>query len=342
METDLKIDASLMFDPLRNGTMAAELEALGFDGVYSFEGRHDPFMSLASTAATTSEMDLMTSVAIAFVRNPMSLAYLANDLQLMSNGRFILGLGTQVKAHVERRFSMPWSKPAARMREIVQAVRAIWNSWNSGERLAFEGEFYTHNLMPPTFSPGENPHGAPPVYVAGVGPLMTQVAAEVGDGYFVHPFHTQESFERLSRPALARGLEISGRASDDFIVSAQVVTAVGETEEALQQALFSARSQIAFYASTPAYRPVLEVHGWEDLQPKLQAMSRDNQWLEMAGLINDEMLHAFAVTGSVEQVAEQLVARCAGSMDRISPVIYQPDSEQLGTMVSAMKKALHQ
>jgi probable F420-dependent oxidoreductase len=339
MRKKMKIDASLMFDPLRNGEMAAELEELGFDGVYSFEGQHDAFMSLATAASNTRRMDLMTSVAIAFARNPMNIAYLANDLQMMSAGRFVLGLGTQVKAHVERRFSMPWSRPAARMRETVHAIRAIWDSWENGERLKFEGEFYNHTLMPPTFSPGKNAHGAPPIYIAGVGPLMTQVAAEVGDGYFVHPFHTRESFDKLSKPALTRGLEKSGRTWKDLTVSAQVVTATGENEESLEKALFSARSQIAFYASTPAYKPVLEVHGWDDLQPRLQSMSREGKWLEMAGLINDEMLHAFAVIGSVQEVAQQLVERCGEDMDRISPVIYQPDTALLGNLASAIRNA---
>ncbi len=336
----MKIDASLMFDPVRNGAMAAELEALGFDGVYSFEGQSDAFMSLAPAAMSTSRMDLMTSVAIAFVRSPMNIAYLANDLQMMSGGRFILGLGTQVKAHVERRFSMPWSKPAARMRETVQALRAIWQSWETGEKLDFQGEFFTHNLMPPTFSPGRSEYGAPPVYIAGVGPLMTQVAAEVGDGYFIHPFHTQESFAQLSLPALHRGLEISGRSRDDLVISAQVVTAVGDDKETLEQALFSARSQLAFYASTPAYKPVLEVHGWEHLQPELQSMSREGKWLEMAALVDDEMLHTFAVSGSVEEVSRQLVARCHGAVDRVSPVIYQPDAELLGRLVAGIRNAV--
>lgn len=340
MENVMKVDASLMFDPVRNGAMAAELEELGFDGVYSFEGQHDAFLSLAPAAVGTKHLELMTSVAVAFVRSPMNIAYLANDLQLMSEGRFILGLGSQVKAHVERRFSMPWSRPAARMRESVQAIRAIWNSWQSGERLNFEGEFFTHNLMPPTFAPARNKYGAPPVYIAGVGPLMTQVAAEVGDGYFVHPFHTPESFAQLSRPALDRGLELSGRNREDLTVSAQVVTAVGDDEESLEQALFSARSQLAFYASTPAYKPVLEAHGWDHLQPELQSMSREGKWLEMAALIDDEMLHTFAVSGSVDEVASQLVRRCRGEMDRISPVIYQPATELLGRLVTAIHKAL--
>jgi len=234
----------------------------------------------------------MTSVAIAFARNPMTIAYSANDLQLISGGRFILGLGTQVKAHIERRFSMTWSKPAARMREYVQAVRAIWDCWESGTPLQFNGEFYQHTLMMPIFSPGANPHGSPAIYLAGVGPLMTEVAVEVGDGYFVHPFHTQKSFAELSKPALIRGLEKSARSREAFTVSAQLIVAIGEDEESLQKVLSSARSQIAFYASTPAYARVLEVHGWQDLQPRLQAMSREGKWLEMAGLIDNEMERA--------------------------------------------------
>jgi probable F420-dependent oxidoreductase len=261
-------------------------------------------------------------------------------MQLLSGGRFILGLGTQVKAHIERRFSMPWSKPAARMREYVQATRAIWESWENGTPLKFEGEFYQHTLMVPTFSPGANPHGQPPIYVAGVGPLMTEVAAEVGDGYFVHPFHTEKSFAELSKPALARGLKKSGRSRNDLIVSAQVVVATGEDEKSLEEALVSARSQIAFYASTPAYLPVLEVHGWQELQPRLQGMSREGKWLEMAELIDDEMLHTFAVTGSMKEVSQKLVERCGAEMDRISPVIYQPNSALLGNLAQEIRSVI--
>jgi probable F420-dependent oxidoreductase len=335
----MKIDASLMYDPLRNGVMAAELETLGFDGVYSFEGKHDAFMSLAAAATSTQRMDLMTSVAIAFARNPMSIAYLANDLQLMSAGRFILGLGTQVKAHIERRYSMPWSKPAARMRETVQAINAIWDSWQSGARPNFSGEFYTHTLNVPAFTPEPNRHGRPPIFIAGVGPLMTEVVGEVADGFFVHPFHTQESFAALSLPALQRGLAKSGRSRAALTVSAQLITATGEDEASLVQALSAARNQIAFYASTPAYAPVLEVHGWQDLQPRLQSLSREGKWQDMGMLISDEMLHTFAVSGTVGEVAQQVVRRCSGQMDRVSPVIYQPNTRLLGALVAAIKKA---
>ncbi len=227
----MKIDSSLMFEPARVAGMAAQLEEAGFDGAYTFEGRSDPFISVAAAAMNSERMELMTSIAVAFARNPMSLAYLGNDLQNLSGGRFILGLGAQVKAHIERRFSMPWSKPASRMREMVQAIRTIWDCWQTGEKLAFEGEFYQHTLMSPVFAPEPSKHGMPGIFIAGVGPVMTELAAEVGDGYFLHPFSTERSMEELSLAAVSRGLEKAGKSRADFQVSAQVITATGLDEE---------------------------------------------------------------------------------------------------------------
>jgi probable F420-dependent oxidoreductase len=333
----LKIDSSLMFDPVKISEMAGLMEAAGFDGAYTFEGQSDPFISLAAAALNTKRMDLMTSVAVAFARNPMSLAYQANDLQMLSEGRFILGLGTQVKAHIERRFNMPWSKPAARMREMVLAVRAIFDCWQTGEKLNFDGEFYQHSLMSPTFSPAANPHGAPKIYIAGVGPLMTQVAAEVGDGLFVHPFHTPKSLSDVTMPALAKGFEKAGKSAVDFDISAQVVTATGLNEEQLQAAIFSARSQIAFYASTPAYLPVLQTHGWEAMQPEANRLSREGKWMEMAELVDDEILNTFALVGEPLDVAHALVKRFDGKVARVSPVIYSPDTELLQTLVENIR-----
>lgn len=335
----LKIDTSLMFDPVKVGSMAGELERAGFDGAYTFEGQNDPFISLAAAAMSTQRMDLMTSIAVAFARNPMSLAYQANDLQLLSGGRFILGLGTQVKAHIERRFNMPWSHPAARMREMVQAIKAIWHSWETGEKLKFEGEFYQHTLMPPTFAPPANPHGAPAIYIAGVGPLMTRVAAEVGEGLFVHPFHSPQSLQQISVPAVLQGLEIAGRSRSEFVISAQAITATGLNEEQLRAAEFSARSQIAFYASTSAYLPVLQVHGWEAMQGEANRLSREGRWEEMAALVDDDILHTFALVGEPEVVAQKLQQRFAGSVERVSPVIYAPDTALLTTLLSAIRAA---
>ncbi len=335
----MKIDTSLMFDPARIASMAAALEQAGFDGAYTFEGQSDPFIGLTAAAMTTQRMELFTSIAVAFARNPMSLAYLGNDLQSLSKGRFILGLGTQVKAHIERRFCMPWSKPASRMREMVQAIRAIWHSWESGEKLCFEGEFYQHTLSSPVFSPEPNPHGSPAIYVAGVGPIMTEVAAEVGDGYFVHPFHSTASFASVSLPALQRGLDKAGKTRGDYVVSAQVVTATGLDQEALDSAIFSARNQIAFYGSTPAYKPVLEVHGWEGMQAEWNQMSREGKWMDMATSVTDDMLEAFAVVGTPAEVGKKIVARCGGIMDRVSPVIYQPDTELLAVLLQKIRAA---
>jgi probable F420-dependent oxidoreductase len=336
--SSLKIDGSLMFDPVGASGMAAELEQAGFDGAYTFEGQNDPFITLAAAAMKTSKLELMTSIAVAFARNPMSLAYQANDLQLLSEGRFILGLGTQIKAHIERRFNMPWSKPAARMREMVQAIKEIWRCWETGDRLNFEGEFYQHTLMSPTFSPAANPHGPPAIYVAGVGPLMTQVAAEVGEGLFVHPFHTPLSLSQLTMPSVDKGLSLAGKARQDFVIAAQVITVTGQTEEEMQSADFSARNQIAFYSSTPAYLPVLEQHGWEGLQPEALKLSREGKWMEMAKLVDDEMLHTFAVVGEPAEVASQISERFGGKVERVSPVIYSPSTDLLAELLRQLRE----
>ena len=333
----MKIDSSLMFEPVKVKTMAPLLEDAGFDGAYTFEGQSDPFISVAAAAMTTQKMELMTSIAVAFARNPMTLAYLGNDLQNLSEGRFILGLGTQIKAHIERRFSMPWSRPAARMREMVQAIRAIWDCWENGTRLDFQGEFYQHTLMTPMFVPPRSDHGPPPIYIAGVGPLMTEVAAEVGDGYFVHPFSTAKSLDELSLAAVSRGLEKAAKRRDDFSVAVQVITATGLDEETMEQSIFGARSQIAFYASTPAYLPVLQCHGWDDLHVEAKRLSKEGKWMEMAGLIDDEILNTIAVVGTPAEVAARIADRFAGKVDRISPVAYAPDVELLATLCRELR-----
>lgn len=321
----MKIDSSLMFEPVKVGEMAASLEEAGFDGAYTFEGQSDPFISVAAAAMNTHKMELMTSIAVAFARNPMNLAYLGNDLQNLSQGRFILGLGAQVKAHIERRFSMPWSKPASRMREMVLAIRAIWNTWQTGEKLKFEGEFYRHTLMSPIFSPPPNEYGMPKIFIAGVGPIMTEVAAEVGDGYFLHPFNTAHSMDSLSLAAIDRGLARSGKAREDFSVAAQVMTATGLDEESMAAAIESARNQIGFYASTPAYIPVLECHGLEALQAEANGLIREGKWAELSHLIDDDILNTFAVVGTPAEVGSKIAERFAGKVDRVSPVAYQPD-----------------
>ena len=336
----MKIDSSLMFEPAKVAQMAAELESAGFDGAYTFEDQSDPFISVAAAAMSTSRMELMTSIAVAFARNPMNLAYLGNDLQNLSEGRFILGLGAQVKAHIERRFSMPWSKPASRMREMVQAVRAIWDCWQTGEKLKFEGEFYQHTLMSPMFAPQASAYGMPKIFVAGVGPVMTEVAAEVGDGYFLHPFNTARSTDELSLAAIDRGLAKANKQRADYEVAAQVITATGLDEETMAAAVASARNQIAFYASTPAYLPVLACHGWEQLHTEAQQLIRQGDWGKLNDLVDDDILNTFAVVGTPAEVAEKISARFTGKAQRISPVVYQPDVPLLSALRGELAKRM--
>jgi probable F420-dependent oxidoreductase len=269
-------------------------------------------------AENTRSLTLGTAISIAFARNPMNLANLAFGLQVISEGRFLLGLGSQVRPHIEKRFSMPWSKPAARMREIVSAIRAIFARWEGEAELHFEGEFYRHTLMIPAFDPGPNPFGPPPIYTGGFGPLMTRVAGEVADGFFAHPFNTRESLLKHTLPALERGLAKSGRRREnlDVICSTLVVTADGEEE--LERVKLAARKQLAFYGSTPAYRPTLDCHGWGELHLELNRMSKQGRWDEMTGLVGDEVLEAIAVVGPRSEIAGRLHARLDGIADGVS------------------------
>lgn len=299
---------------------ARRLEAKGYAGAFTFEGSHDPFFPLLLAARATERIELYTAVAIAFARNPMILANIGWDLQLQSKGRFLLGLGTQIKPHIERRFSMPWSHPAARLREMVLAIKAIWHGWQTRERLDFRGEFYQHTLMTPAFSPAPTEWGGPPIYLAGVGPRMTEVAGEVADGFFVHPFHTLDSFRRVTFPALERGLAKQGRTRASLAISSQIMICTGANDEEIQRVRQATKAQIAFYGSTPAYRPVLDVHGLGELQNELNRMSKEGKWAEMAGLIPESLLEAVAVCAPISQIAKRVRERCDGKVDRVSLV----------------------
>jgi len=296
------------FDDVR--ASAAASEAAGYAGLWTGETQHDPFLQVLQAAEATERVTLGTSIAIAFGRTPMTMANTAFDLARLSRGRFVLGLGSQVKPHIERRFSMPWSHPAPRMREFVSALRAIWASWQDGERLDFQGDFYTHTLMTPFFSPPAHEWGAPPVYLAGVGQHMTEVAGEVCDGFFFHAFTTPSYLREVTLPALTRGRAAGGFDSlDGFTIAGPAFTCVGRTEEELATAIQGAKEQIAFYASTPAYRGVLEHHGWGDLQPELTRMSKEGKWREMGDLIDDDVVRTFAAVGDVATVARELRER---------------------------------
>jgi probable F420-dependent oxidoreductase len=300
------------------GAAARKQEDAGYDGLWAAETSHDPFISLALAARSTERVELGTGIVVAFGRNPMDLAVTANDLQLVSKGRFILGLGSQIKPHIEKRFSMPWSHPAPRMREFVLAMRAIWDSWHNGTKLDFRGDFYTHTLMTPFFNPGPSEYGAPKVFLAGVGPVMTEVAGEVCDGFLAHGFSTPKYMREVTVPALERGLAKAGRSRDTFEVTTPGFMVLGSSDEEIEKAATGARQQIAFYGSTPAYRPVLEIHGWGDLQTELNVMSKRGEWVEMGKLITDDILSEFAIVGRPEEVPIQVQARYGGLSDRIT------------------------
>jgi probable F420-dependent oxidoreductase len=319
----LKIDAGLMSPDLNaTGSAAARLEAQGFGAAWSFESAHDAFIPLVLAAPATQRILLGTAVAIAFARNPMSVAQVAYDVQTISRGRFILGLGTQIQPHIEKRFSMTWSEPAKRMREFVLAIRAIWRAWETGERLSFRGQFYTHTLMTPFFNPGPNQYGAPPIYLAAVGPKMVEVVGEVADGFLVHPLHTPAFLEAVTLPALDRGLAASGRSRKDLAISCQTIVAMGGTPAQIEKARQKARGQISFYGSTPAYRGVLEHHGYGALHPELNRLSKTGGWLEMMKLIDDALFDLIAVSGTPAEVGAKLRARNAGFAARSTLMLY--------------------
>lgn len=311
--------------PVRLADISSQIATaheIGYDGVWTAETSHDPFLPLMIAADQSPSLTLGTSIAVAFARNPMTVATTANDLQAYSDGRFILGLGTQIKAHIERRFSMQWSQPVNRMREFIQALHAIWDAWTTGDRLDFQGDFYRHTLMTPMFSPGANEFGPPSVMLAAVGPKMTEVAAEVADGLLAHGFTTERYFREVTIPQVAAGLEISGRTRDQYTVAYPGLLATGTDEASFEAACAGVRGQISFYGSTPAYRGVLDLHGWGDLHEELHRLSVRGEWKTMAGLIDDDVLNTFAVVGEPAEIGPEILRRFDGLVDRFS--LYAP------------------
>jgi probable F420-dependent oxidoreductase len=312
----VKVDAQLPpVAELNPGEIASAAEAAGQDAIWTSEIKYDPFITLALAAAQTERIQVGSAIALAFVRNPMSTAVAANHLQLLSKGRLLLGLGSQIKAHVTRRFSMPWSHPAPRMREYILAMREIWDCWATDRKLNFEGEYYSHTLMTPFFNPGSHPYGAPKVFLAGVGPLMTRVAGEVADGFLCHGFTTERFMREVTLASLVegRGGDLTG-----FEISGLPLIATGADEAAMATAKQAVRGQVAFYGSTPAYRPVLDLHGWGELSDELHALSREGRWTDMTDRIDDEVLDAFAVVAEPDNVAAELVRRYGDVMTRMT------------------------
>lgn len=303
-----------LFGPTDAVDRARALREAGATGVFTFEGPHDVFAPL-TLASTVGGLDLMTNVAIAFPRNPIQLAHQAYDHQTLSGGRFTLGLGTQIRTQIEKRYGASFDQPVARMRELVEALRAIFATWQGGERLDFRGEFYRHTLMTPTFNPGPNPFGPPPIYVGALGPRLTRATAEVADGLLVMPFGSTKFLGEATMPAVREGLAAVGRS--EFAVVPEVIVSAGDDHEATRRLL-------AFYGSTPAYRPVLDIHGWGDLQPELHALTKQGRWAEMGALITDEVLHTIAACGTPRQIADHIRGRAEAAGGSETVCLYQP------------------
>ena len=317
----MKIDTS--FPPLDLNHVpdfASAAEAIGFDAIWTSETQHDPFLPLTLIAEHSERLFLGTAIAIAFARSPATVAYTAWDLAKLSRGRFILGLGTQVKPHIERRFGMPWPEsPVKLLREFVAAVRAFWEAWQTGGKLNYRGEYYNLTLMTPFFNPGPIDHPDIPVYLAGVNPGLCRLAGEIAQGFHAHPLHSVDYLQQVVRPALAEGASRTGRGIDEIELTASAFVVSDQNEELL------ARGQIAFYASTPSYRPVFRLHGWDGLAEQLSQMARRGEWMDMAAKITDEMLETFAVVAGPEDLGSALVARYDGLAHRIIPYTpYQP------------------
>jgi probable F420-dependent oxidoreductase len=335
VKVHLQVDGS----PQKARESAREIADLGVDGVFSFEGQHDVFFPLV-VAAEETELELMTNVAIAGPRSPLHMAHASYDLQIFSQGRFRLGLGSQIRAHIEKRYGSQWGKPARRMGEAVAAVKAILTAWEGEAPLNFRGEFFTHTLMPPNFNPGPNPYGRPPVLMGALGPVMTRTAAEVADGLLVMPFNSTRHFAERTLPAVDEGLDKSGRGPLDFQVIAQAMVAVASTEVDLAKAIDRVAFLIAFYGSTPNYRTVLEIEGWGDLQPRLNQLSKSGKYGEMRALITDDMVRTYGIVGTPEQCAEAIHERFGARASDVCCYFpgYSPSSDDVGDLIAAVQR----
>lgn len=337
----MKVHLQLESSPAEVSASARETAGLGADGVFTFEGRNDVFFPLV-VAAEQTELEVMTNVAIAGPRSPLHLAHAAYDLQCYSAGRFRLGLGSQVRAHIEKRYGSVWGRPAARMAETVTAIKAIFDAWEGRSPLSFRGEFFTHTLMPPNFDPGPNPFGPPPVLMGALGPIMTRKAAEAADGLLVMPFNSGRHFTERTLPAVAAGLHSSGRKRGEFPLIAQVMVAVARTEEQLAAAMNGVASLIGFYGSTPAYLPVLETEGWAEIQPVLNKLSKVGRFADMRALITEPMVRTIGVAGTPQECAAEINRRFGAEVDDVCCYFpgYTPNPEDVADLITALHAPL--
>lgn len=313
----MKIDVGILAPNLLDTpNLARAAEDVGFDCLWTSETQHDPFLPLALAAEHTTRIRLGTAIAVAFARSPTVIAQTAWDLQNASRGRFILGLGTQVKAHIERRFGMTWEAPAPKLREMILALRALWRAWQGDGAINFRGEFYKITLMTPFFNPGPIEHPDIPIFIAGVNEHLCRVAGEVCQGFHVHPFHTVEYIRQIVLPNIAQGAAQANRTRADIELSSTIFVA---TDDAEREAV---RAQIAFYASTPSYKSVLDVHGWGEISKQLGRLAARQKWDEMPALVSDELLHAVAIVAPLEEIPAHIHARYDGVLERVS--LYLP------------------
>lgn len=326
----MKFDVTIFPEDLNSSMdLARHVEAYGFDGLWTAEAAHNPFLPLTLAASCTERIELGTAIAVAFPRSPMVMAQTAWDLAAQSNGRFILGLGTQIKIHIVKRFSAYWSdKPVAQMREYVESLRAIWQCFQEGGRLRYRGEYYNFGVMAPFFNPGPIEHPQIPVYISGVGPALCRLGGELADGFHVHPFHTKSYLRDVINPAIREGAEEAGRTPDQITRSCAVFVVSGRNEEEMTKNTIEIKSQIAFYASTPSYRRVLEMHGWGELGERLNGMTKEGKWDEMWREISDEMLNEIAVVAAPDELPYAVRERYAGLLDRIGFYFpFKPEEE---------------
>ena len=334
----MKVDAGITSDLDHAGAQARALEELGYAGLKSIETAHDPFFPLLLAAQNTQSVDLITGIAVAFARSPMTLANVGHDLNAASKGRLKLGLGSQIAPHIKKRFSMPWSAPAARMREFILAMHAIWDAWYEDKPLEFLGKFYTHTLMTPFFSPTNIEFGRPKVHLAAVGPLMTEVAGEVADGLLVHGFTTEAYLRDVTLPALQRGFAKAGKSRGNFEIAYPVFSIKGRDEKEIAIETKKMREQIAFYGSTPAYKPVLDSIGASDIQPELNVMSKQGRWEAMGDVIDDAVLDKFAVAGDAATIGREIKSRYGDIIDRTSAAYTELASDEAQDFISAVSE----
>ncbi len=322
----MKFDATILPDQLDTiPILSKDMEDQGFAGLWVPETSHNPFLPLTLAASQTSRLELGTAIALAFPRSPMTTAHVAWDLASQSNGRFILGLGTQIKAHITKRFGMEWSKPGPRLREYILALRAIWNCWGKGERLDFRGEFYRHTLMTPFFTPPPIDNPDIPIYIAGVNQYLCRLAGEMCHGFHVHPFHTPDYLHEVILTHISEGAAKAGRSRTDITTACAIFVVTGANAAEIEQDKINVKTQIAFYASTHSYRPVLEHHGWGDLQDQLSLIARRGAWQEMHKTISDDMLEKIAVVAPYDDLAHKVKERYTGLLDRVAYYLpYQP------------------